>query len=362
VDREAMSASILIVDDEPAVRDVLSSWLEAAGYRCALAGEAGEALERLAEGDVDVALLDFILPGRDGLWLAGVVRERHPDVGVVLVTGYQGCEVAAEGLRLGVLDFLLKPFSRRELMQAVRRAVEWRDSLRRDREAERAIRHGIAQRHDALVAAVSGTRDARTAVSTLLEAIGERHPDAVAHARRVGAMALALARALSVEGPVLEEVEHGALLHDVGKALLPASLIRRAGPLADEEIALIRTHVQLGAAVVRAVPGLEGAAAIVAASHEAWDGSGHPDGLAGEAIPIGARIVAVVDTFDALTCAQPDDALASVRAAAELVRCAGSQFDPAVVHAWLRVAEIWRPGGRDPDGSGGRTAALQVVR
>src|SRR5690606_4497361 len=157
-------------------------------------------LDRLADGDIDVALLDFILPGRDGLWLAGVVREQYPDVGVVLVTGHQGCDVAAEGLRLGVLDFLLKPFARRELMQAVRRAVEWRESLRRDREAERALQQGIAQRRDALVAAVAGATDVPAAVSTLLDAIGDRHPEAVAHARRVRAMAGALARAVSLEG------------------------------------------------------------------------------------------------------------------------------------------------------------------
>ncbi len=355
-----MSASILIVDDEPAVRDVLSSWLEAAGYRCALAGDAVAALDRLSAGDVDVALLDFILPGRDGLWLAGLVHEQYPDVGVVLVTGYQGCDVAAEGLRLGILDFLLKPFSRRELMQAVRRAVQWRESIRRDREAEQATRDAIDRRRDELTAAAAAHTDPESATAVLVRAIGERAPDAVAHAWRVSGMATALARALGLDAGQTADVACGALLHDVGKALLPEGLMSRPGPLADEEIALIRTHVQLGADVVRAVAGLERAAAIVAASHEAWDGSGHPFGLAGEAIPVGARIVAIVDTFDALTAEQPDDTLTSIRAAAELVRCAGSRFDPSIVHAWLRLAESWRPAASDPD-TGGRRAPLQVT-
>lgn len=355
-----MSASILIVDDEPAVRDVLSSWLEAAGYRCAVAGDAVAALDRLSAGGVDVALLDFILPGRDGLWLAGLMREQYPDVGVVLVTGHQGCDIAAEALRLGVLDFLLKPFSRRDLMQAVRRAVQWRESIRRDREAEQAMRATIARRRDELTAVAAAQPDPESATMALVRAIGDRAPEAVAHARRVSGMATELARALGLGAARTADVARGALLHDIGKALLPDDLMSRPGPLADEEIALIRTHVQLGADLLRAVPGLERAATIVAASHEAWDGSGHPFGLAGEAIPIGARIVAVVDTFDALTAERPDDTLTSIRAAAELVRCAGSRFDPVIVHAWLRLAESWRPVAGDPD-AGSHPAPLQVT-
>src|SRR5690606_28486470 len=202
--------------------------------------------------------------------------------------------------------------------------------------------------------------DPGSATMSLVRAIGERAPEAVEHAWRVSRMATELARALGLDAAQTADVTRGALLHDVGKALLPDGLMRRRGPLTDEEIALIRTHVQLGADVVRAVPGLERAAAIVAASHEAWDGSGHPFGLAGEAIPVGARIVAVVDTFDALTAEQPDDTLTSIRAAAELVRCAGSRFDPSIVHAWLRLAESWRPAASDPD-TGGRRAPLQVT-
>jgi len=139
---------------------------------------------------------------------------------------------------------------------------------------------------------------------------------------------------------VLTQVEHGALLHDIGKIAMPDSLIHKPGPLTEEEIGIIRTHPQIGYEIVRVVPNLAGAAEIILASHEAFDGSGYPKGLKGDEIPIGSRITAVTDTFDALTWSRVyRDPVSVTHAAAELVRCAGAQFDPDVVHAWLRIVE-----------------------
>jgi response regulator RpfG family c-di-GMP phosphodiesterase len=152
-------------------------------------------------------------------------------------------------------------------------------------------------------------------------------------------MAVTVAHELHIEGPELTHIERGALLHDLGKVAMPDALIHKPGPLTEEEIAIIRTHAQIGHDIVAVVPSLQEAARIVLHSHEAWDGSGYPVGLAGEDIPMGSRITAVVDTFDALTWGRVyRDAVSYARAAAELVRCAGTQFDPVVVHAWLRVA------------------------
>jgi response regulator RpfG family c-di-GMP phosphodiesterase len=157
-------------------------------------------------------------------------------------------------------------------------------------------------------------------------------------------MAVALAEALDVSGTELVEIEHGALLHDLGKVAMPDALIYKPGPLTEDEIAVIRTHAQIGHDIIAVVPSLQKAAQIVLYSHESWDGTGYPAGLAGDDIPLGSRITAVVDTFDALTWGRVyRDAVSYARAAAELVRCAGTQFDPRVVHAWLRVAEQFQP-------------------
>jgi response regulator RpfG family c-di-GMP phosphodiesterase len=153
-------------------------------------------------------------------------------------------------------------------------------------------------------------------------------------------MALRLGAAVGLSPDALGDVERAALLHDIGKIALPDALAYKEGPLVDEEIALLQSHVELGRDIVGAVPALGGVAAIVGASHEAFDGTGHPAGLAGFDIPVGARIVAIVDTFDALTFGRDlGDPLTFARAAAELVRCSGSRFDPDLVRTWLRVAD-----------------------
>jgi response regulator RpfG family c-di-GMP phosphodiesterase len=336
-----MSAHILVVDDEPAVRDVLVTWLQAAGYLCAEAADAQTALDYIAAHPVDVALLDLALPGRDGLWLAQQIRQRTDDLALIMVTGLQRFDAAVAGIRLGVLDYLLKPFSRQELLHAVRRAVEWRESLRRDRQREQALHREIAERREALAGDLAVLDKATVgAIQALLETLHQRNPDAAAHANRVARMAVDLGVALHVDPSELADIERGALLHDIGKVALPDGLVHKSGPLSEEDFALIRTHVELGRDILSKVPALVPVAALVAASHEAFDGSGYPGGICGGEIPRGARIISIVDTFDALTWGRDlTDPLTFARAAAELVRCAGTRFDPEIVHAWLRVAD-----------------------
>jgi len=335
-----MSANILVVDDEPGVRDVLVTWLQAAGYRCVEAGDAQAALAYVTAHPVDVALLDLGLPGHDGLWLAQQIRQQTGDLALIVVTGMQRFDAAVAGIRLGVLDYLLKPFSRHELLQAVRRAVEWRESLQRDRQRGQALQREIGERREALASDLAGLDKATTgAIQALLETLHQRNPDAVAHANRVARMAMDLAAALHVEPSEMADIERGALLHDIGKVALPDALVHKVGPHSEEDFTLIRTHVELGRDILTKVPTLASVAAIVAASHEAFDGSGYPTGLSGGDIPRGARIISIVDTFDALTWGRDvTDPLTYARAAAELVRCAGARFDPEIVHAWLRVA------------------------
>jgi response regulator RpfG family c-di-GMP phosphodiesterase len=336
-----MSGHILVVDDEPAVRDVLVTWLQAAGHRCVEAPDAESALAEVATHAFDVALLDLALPGHDGLWLAERLREQNADLALVMVTGLQRFDAAVAGLRLGVLDYLLKPFTRQDLVRAVRRAMEWRASLLADRARQEAQAQEMADKREALAGDFATLERATTgAIQTLLATLHRRHPGAAAHASRVARMAVDLALALGVPAAAMADVERGALLHDIGRIALPDALVHKTGPYTEEEFALIRTHVEIGRDIVGVVPALQAAAAIVGASHEAFDGSGYPAGLAGEAIPLGARIVSVVDTFDALTFGRDaSDPLTFARAAAELVRCAGTRYDPAVVHAWLRVAD-----------------------
>ncbi len=336
-----MDANILVVDDEPAIRQLLSDWLQRQGYRCVTASEAGEALEVVSREHADVVLVDLALPGDDGLTLARRLRDRDGDVALIMVTGMQRFDAAVEGMRLGVLDYLLKPLTQQQLLDSVDRAVRWRETNRQIGEQRRRLEQAIERRSVELASAFAEIEVAsQAALEALLVTLNTRNPEAWDHGRRVAGMAVSLADALGIREPERTHVQRGALLHDIGKVAMPDGLIHKPGPLTDEEIAIIRTHPQIGHDIVSVVPSLAAAAGVILASHEAWDGSGYPQGLTGDEIPIGARITAVVDTYDALTWVRVyRDPVTTVRAAAELVRCAGSQFDPNVVQAWLRVID-----------------------
>jgi diguanylate cyclase (GGDEF)-like protein len=182
----------------------------------------------------------------------------------------------------------------------------------------------------------------RQSKDVLLSALAERNPDLRAHLSGVGDLAEATAVRLGLSHDEVEQVRHAAELHDVGKVAVPDAILSKPGPLDDDEWAFIRRHTLIGERIVAAAPALGRVALLVRSSHERWDGAGYPDGLAGEEIPLGARIVAVADAFDAMTSRRPYSLPRPPEAALdELRRCAGTQFDARVVEAfaaaWLDV-------------------------
>ena len=336
-----MGASILVVDDEAAVRDLFSEWLTLEGHRCVRAASAAEALQLVEHEPTDIALLDLRMPGESGVWLARRLREGRNDLAIIMATGAQSFDAAVEGMRLGVMDYLLKPFSRQQLIEAVNRAVQWHDNTIREREERARLEYEIAHRSRELSEAFirlegvsSGTLEA------LLVALNSRNPDAFAHTKRVARLAIATARELGLSGDDLATIERGALLHDIGKVAMPDALMHKPDRLTEDELAIIKNHPQIGRDILAVVPGLWQAAEIVLTSHEWVDGSGYPNGLTGDQLSLGARVVAVADAFDALTNSRVyRDRVSLERASAELVRMAGIQFDPDVVRAFLRVAD-----------------------
>jgi diguanylate cyclase (GGDEF)-like protein len=166
----------------------------------------------------------------------------------------------------------------------------------------------------------------------LLQVLGEREPELREHMNHVAAHAAATARALGLTGEVVDEVARAAELHDIGKVAVPDSVLHKPAPLDDTEWAMMRQHTIIGERILLAAPALKPVAALVRSSHERWDGGGYPDGLAGDAIPLGARIVAVCDAYDAMVSDRAyRAAIPAAEALAELRRCAGAQFDPTVV-------------------------------
>jgi two-component system cell cycle response regulator len=182
------------------------------------------------------------------------------------------------------------------------------------------------------------TSAGRQSSDVLLRALAERHPALSSHPADVADLAHGVARRLGLEADVAEQVRLAAELHDVGKVAIPDSILDKPGPLDETEWAFMRRHTLIGERIVSAAPALQAVARMVRATHERWDGGGYPDGLARDAIPLGARIVAVADAFDAMTSSRPYSGPRPVaEALAELRRCAGTQFDPVVVDAFCAV-------------------------
>jgi two-component system cell cycle response regulator len=197
----------------------------------------------------------------------------------------------------------------------------------------------------------------RQARNLLLQILAEREPDLRRHMDEVATLATAVAREMGLEPEAVDEIARAAELHDIGKIAVPDAILDKAGSLDELEWELMRQHTIVGERILAAAPALKPVARLVRASHERWDGTGYPDRLAGDAIPLGARIVAVCDSFDAMTSDRAyRGAMHPDAAYAELRRCAGSQFDPAVVGAFIRASDpARRPSGRggpwrsDPD-------------
>jgi cyclic di-GMP phosphodiesterase len=337
---EPLLTPVLIVDDETGVRELLSRWL-AVGYDVRTACNADEALTRVHGDPPAVALCDIRMPGRDGLWLAQQIREASPETAVIMATGVQDVASAVTCLQQGVVDYLTKPFGRERLRDSVMRGVEWHRSARQSRRWREALEAEMNARRDRIVDAIAALSiDGHEALDRMLSTLTLGDPNAYAHAYRVAALAVSMARTMGVPDWDLPALEQAALLHDLGKLAIPDAVLRKPAPLTAEEHLLVRLHPAIGADLISGIPYVANAVEIVRHAHERADGLGFPNGIGGGAIPLAARIISVADAFDTMTRPRVfRDAISPREACLEVSRCAGSQFDPQIVQAFLRVMQ-----------------------
>ena len=332
---------ILIVDDDRQVRDVLHQIFLSAGYACHLAEDGPHGLDVFTAVRPALVVTDLKMPGMSGIELLQRIRHTDQDAAVIVLTGAADVKTAIESLKLGAHDFIMKPVNVEELLIAADRALERRELLVERRAYHELLEHRVEQATRELSAAYHELEDTyRSTLEALGSALDTRDIGTEAHSRRVHGYALATARAYGVAPGMLRDLAHGVLLHDIGKIGIPDAILLKPGPLTPEEWAIMRTHPEIGKRLIERIPFLRGAVPIVYSHHEKWDGSGYPRALKGEDIPLGARIFAVVDAFDAMTFDRPYSKAVPFEAAkAEISRCAGTHFDPAVVRAFLQVPE-----------------------
>jgi putative nucleotidyltransferase with HDIG domain len=337
---------ILVVDDEEAIREIVTSMLTSANYQCRQAASGLEALALLDSGEeFELMLSDLMMAGLDGIGLLERSKEKYPDMPVVMVTAVHDISVALAAIRNGAYDYLLKPFEREQLLATARRALENRRLKLENRTYQTNL--------EALVTA--RTEQLRKAMTTLersyditLEALGDaldlKDAETEGHSRRVTAFTIAIARHMGLTGDQIRVIARGAFLHDIGKMAIPDAILRKPGALDPDEVAIMREHCYRGYQLLKRIPFLGEASDIVYSHQERYDGTGYPRGLKGEEIPLGARIFSVADTLDAITSDRPYRPAQSVKAAKEEIqRWSGRQFDPQVVVAFLSMPDnIWQ--------------------
>jgi putative nucleotidyltransferase with HDIG domain len=336
-----MNSRILIVDDEAPIRALLGEHLRQEGFEVTLAHNGAAGLEALTKADFELVLTDVRMPGMSGLELLAEIVRKHPGVGVLMLTACEDLTLAVNAMRIGALDYVLKPFRLAELTLSVQGALQRRKNLVEQTQRMRLLEETVNERTAELRRLLDSLHDAsEITLEALVAALDAREHETQAHSKRVSEYTLYLAREMSVDALDLDVIRRGAMLHDIGKIGIPDSILLKPGKLTDEEFDVIRTHTTIGAQLLSGsqAPLLQLAEEIALTHHERWDGSGYPAGLAGDRIPIAGRIVSVVDVFDALTHDRPyKDAWPIGAAVEEILRQAGRQFDPAVVEAFQRL-------------------------
>ena len=326
-----MTHKILLVDDEPANLRLLER-LFRRDYEVMSAASGEDALRLLAQHDAALIITDQRMPGMTGVELLKRTAGMRPHMVRIILTGYTDMEALVDAINCGqIYRYIAKPWDNGDLRLTVAQALKHYEANRSRYEAEEANRR-LAGRLQAM------TEGVVRAIADTLEA-KDRY--VYGHARRVSGYATAIGRRMRLSVNTLEQISLAALLHDVGKISTPDSILLKPAALTEEERAVVRLHSERGARLLGAIPEMEEVAAGVRHHHENYDGSGYPNGLAGERIPLAARVIRVADAYDAMTSPRPfRDALDHEAAVRELTKGAGKQFDPEVVRAFCGLEAL----------------------
>lgn len=334
------AVNVLIVDDQLSARTMLRHIIEGISpdIRIADFGDPEAAMSWSEESDPDLLLLDYRMPKLDGLEFARRFRRNaaHRDVPIVLITVVGDEPVRQAALDAGVIDFMVKPIRPRELRSRCRNLLLLRQ------QAESVKRHARSLEQQVLSNMHEIEQREREILFRLAKATESRDNGTGAHLERMARYSGLIAEAIGLPDEDVRMIEAAAPLHDIGKISVPDAILNKPGPLSDEEMDVMRRHPILGYEVLRDSPSrfVQLGAEIALRHHERWDGSGYPDGMVGEDIPLSARIVAIADVLDALTTRRPYKAAWPMSEALDYLKeHRGKMFDPHLVDALLRNAE-----------------------
>jgi putative two-component system response regulator len=296
----------LVVDDDEAVRGTLQRFLTGIGHEVTTAPDAATALIETSRRKFSCILLDVRLPDGSGMDLVTTLIEREPHVAIVMLTGVNDAQAAALCMQRGAMDYLVKPVDLQELERAISRALARRRDLIEQADTQAWLQHEIVQR-GAELRRERGNLE-RISVATLealVNALEAKDAYLRGHSARVADLSAMIAAELGLSDEQVELVRVAGRLHDIGMIGIRETILAKRGPLTIEEFEHVKTHVTVGAQILAPLTHLRDVISFVRSHHERPDGTGYPDGLASDAIPIGARIIGAAEVYDALTTARP---------------------------------------------------------
>ena len=343
---------VLIVDDERFIRRLIASWLQDEGYTCLLAANAEDANLLINSHSVDVITSDINMPGISGAEWVPRLHHEHPDIAVLMLTGCEDIRQAIWTLTQGASGYLIKPVDKQEIAFQVSRALERQRMLTAQRDHTQLLECKVHEQTRLI-------RESHEETIERLIAASRVHDDETGeHIRRLGLLSAIVAGRLGWPQASVDMIRLAAPMHDIGKVGIPDDILRKPAKLSPEEYDVMKKHTDIGAQILAGskLPMLQMAELIARSHHERWDGHGYPDGLAGTRIPMAARIVAVVDVFDALSHDRVYRTALPTKQVLEIMRdgC-GTQFDPSVLEAFFeslpQIRRVLEDDPSQPDNS-----------
>jgi putative two-component system response regulator len=337
---------ILVIDDDPSIRKVLSLGLERMGYGVKMATNGQEGIDLLASGAIvpDCVLLDIRMPVLSGKEALPRIREMFPLIPVIMLTAYNDLATGLDAMKNGAFDYLVKPSRLEHIAETIAKAIRYRDIVREKFEQDKKneeYRVSLEKTMQSKTLELSETYNKlkvanMQTVQALAETIEAKDQYTQGHCERVRSLSVRLARELNLPEDQIEPLEFAALLHDIGKIGIPERILNKVGPLDPDEVEVIKMHPLIGAQILSIVEFFAPAINGVRHHHERWDGKGYPDGVAGEDIDPLARIITLADTFDAMAQSRPyRKALPLEEVLREIREESGKQFAPDVVDAFF---------------------------
>jgi len=335
VPHTAGPVTLLVVDDEESIRNAVRKYLVHQGYEVVLAATGEEALATLERQKITGILLDVNLPGTNGIDLVPRIMELEPSVALLMLTAVNDATSAALCMQRGALDYLIKPIDLAHLGRAISRALERRHTMIEGQQINQWLKEEVALRvAERRLEQATQERISVATLEALVNALEAKDPYLRGHSARVADLSASIASHLDCVDEEVEAIRTAGRLHDIGKIGIREEILNKQGPLSDEEYEHVKQHVLVGSQILAPLVHLRDVITYVRSHHERWDGFGYPDRLAGERIPLGARIIGAVEIFDALTTTRPyQEKMPPEEAVLRMRDLVGTAIDPAIHEA-----------------------------